>query len=103
MQDHNQTVLRISNINISFGGVQALIEVSFEAYQGEILAIIGPNGAGKTTMLNCINGFYRADPGGSIVYRDRELMGMKILPLETVNLKTKCLLAGWRISTIPVL
>ena len=77
MPDENQIVLRISNINISFGGVEALIEVSFEVYEGEILAIIGPNGAGKTTMLNCINGFYRADPGGSIVYRDRQLMGMK--------------------------
>ena len=77
MPDDNKAVLRVSNINISFGGVKALMEVSFEVYEGEILAIIGPNGAGKTTMLNCINCFYRADPGGSIVYRGRQLMGMK--------------------------
>ena len=70
-------VLRVSNINISFGGVQALVEVNFEVYEGEILAVIGPNGAGKTTILNCINGFYRAEPGGSIVYRHCELMGKK--------------------------
>jgi branched-chain amino acid transport system ATP-binding protein len=77
MPDGNEVVLRVSNINISFGGVKALSEVGFEVYEGEILAIIGPNGAGKTTMLNCINGFYHADPGGSILYRDRELLGMK--------------------------
>jgi branched-chain amino acid transport system ATP-binding protein len=77
MPDDSKAVLRVSNINVSFGGVQALFAVSFEVYEGEILAIIGPNGAGKTTMLNCINGFYRADSGGSILYRDRQLMGMK--------------------------
>ena len=56
-------VLKASNINLSFGGVEALHQVDFEACEGEILAVIGPNGAGKTCLLNCINGFYRAEPG----------------------------------------
>ena len=56
-------LLKVDDIRISFGGVQALRGVSFEIREQEILAIIGPNGAGKTTMLNLINGFYHPDEG----------------------------------------
>ena len=56
-------LLKVDDIRISFGGVQALRGVSFEIRDQEILAIIGPNGAGKTTMLNVINGFYHPDQG----------------------------------------
>ena len=56
-------LLKVDDIHISFGGVQALRGVSFEIREQEILAIIGPNGAGKTTMLNVINGFYHPDEG----------------------------------------
>ena len=56
-------LLKVDDIRISFGGVQALRGVSFEIREQEILAIIGPNGAGKTTMLNVINGFYHPDQG----------------------------------------
>ena len=55
--------IRIENISLSFGGVKALSEVSFDINDGEILAIIGPNGAGKTCILNCINGFYKPQQG----------------------------------------
>jgi len=55
--------LDVQDISLSFGGTQALLNVSLDVYQGEILAIIGPNGAGKTSTLNCISGFYRADRG----------------------------------------
>jgi branched-chain amino acid transport system ATP-binding protein len=58
-----QVKLRVENVSLSFGGVRALVDVSFEVYDGELLAIIGPNGAGKTAMLNCINGFYRPQKG----------------------------------------
>jgi branched-chain amino acid transport system ATP-binding protein len=71
-----QILLKASNINLRFGGVNALSGVDFEVHEGEIMAIIGPNGAGKTCLLNCINGFYHAEPGGSIRYKNRELMGM---------------------------
>jgi len=59
----NSGPLCINNISLSFGGTQALTNVSFEVHQGEILAIIGPNGAGKTSLLNCINNFYPVDKG----------------------------------------
>jgi branched-chain amino acid transport system ATP-binding protein len=55
--------ISIENLSLSFGGVKALSEVSFDVNDGEILAIIGPNGAGKTCVLNCINGFYKPQQG----------------------------------------
>jgi branched-chain amino acid transport system ATP-binding protein len=57
------TVLKVENISLGFGGVQALSDISFEIREHEILAIIGPNGAGKTSMLNVINGFYHPQEG----------------------------------------
>ncbi len=48
---------------LSFGGVKAVSDVSFDIRKGEIRAIIGPNGAGKTSMLNVINGFYHPQQG----------------------------------------
>ncbi len=56
-------LLDIENISLSFGAVQALIDVSFDIRKGEIRAIIGPNGAGKTSMLNVVNGFYHPHQG----------------------------------------
>ncbi len=56
-------LLEVREIGISFGGVVALSDVSFEAERGRIFAVIGPNGAGKTTLFNIISGSYRADRG----------------------------------------
>jgi branched-chain amino acid transport system ATP-binding protein len=55
--------LKVANIHMAFGGVQALMGVSFEVRKGEIFSIIGPNGAGKTVLLNCINGLYHPQKG----------------------------------------
>ena len=55
--------IKIDSISLSFGGVKALVDVSTEIHDKEILAIIGPNGAGKTALLNCINGFYKPQKG----------------------------------------
>jgi branched-chain amino acid transport system ATP-binding protein len=55
--------LKIQDLNLSFGGVKVLHEVSISVQAGEILAIIGPNGAGKTSLLNCINAHYRPQRG----------------------------------------
>jgi branched-chain amino acid transport system ATP-binding protein len=56
-------LLSVENVTLSFGGVTALREVSFDIKKGEVRAIIGPNGAGKTSMLNVINGFYQPQQG----------------------------------------
>ena len=58
-----QTKIQIQNLFLAFGGVEALIDISFDIKDNEILAIIGPNGAGKTCLLNCINGFYKPQRG----------------------------------------
>jgi branched-chain amino acid transport system ATP-binding protein len=56
-------LLAVENVSLSFGGVKAVSDVSFDIRRGEIRAIIGPNGAGKTSMLNVINGFYTPQRG----------------------------------------
>ena len=61
-------VLQVDNISLSFGGVKAITDVSFNIHEHEVLAIIGPNGAGKTSMLNVINGFYHPQEG-TITYK----------------------------------
>jgi branched-chain amino acid transport system ATP-binding protein len=58
-----EVLLSVENVSLSFGGVRALADVSFEIRKREICAIIGPNGAGKTSMLNVINGFYQPQDG----------------------------------------
>jgi branched-chain amino acid transport system ATP-binding protein len=55
--------LHVDHISLSFGGIQAVNNVDFKVYAGEILAIIGPNGAGKTSTINSITGFYSPQQG----------------------------------------
>ena len=56
-------ILTMEGISLAFGGVKALVDVSFDVREHEVLAIIGPNGAGKSSMLNVINGFYHPQQG----------------------------------------
>ncbi len=57
------STLSIKNVTLTFGGINALSDVSMEVEPGLITSIIGPNGAGKTSMLNCISGFYHPSKG----------------------------------------
>jgi branched-chain amino acid transport system ATP-binding protein len=68
--------MRIENLCLSFGGVRALIDVSLDLRDKEILAIIGPNGAGKTCILNCINGFYKPQEG-EIYYEGQKITRLR--------------------------
>jgi branched-chain amino acid transport system ATP-binding protein len=61
-------ILDLRGISLSFGGVKALSEISFDVREHEVRAIIGPNGAGKSSMLNVINGVYHPQQG-EIVFR----------------------------------
>lgn len=56
-------VLEVRNISKSFGAIEAVRDVSFDVYSGEILGVIGPNGCGKTTLFNCILGQLKPDTG----------------------------------------
>ncbi len=67
-------ILSVKGISKSFGGLKALVDVSFEIQQGEIYGIIGPNGSGKTTLINCITGFIK--PGaGRVYFKGKEITG----------------------------
>jgi len=70
------TFFEVNNLSISFGGLKALNDISFQVQAGEIYAIIGPNGAGKTTLFNCINGIYKPTRG-QISFKGRSLVGKK--------------------------
>ncbi|MGZ8292425.1 MAG: ABC transporter ATP-binding protein [Telluria sp.] len=61
-------ILDLKNISLSFGGVKALTDISFDVRKHEIRAIIGPNGAGKSSMLNVINGVYRPQQGEIVLH-----------------------------------
>ena len=58
-----KSVLEVKNISLSFGGVKAITDISFDVFEHEIRALIGPNGAGKSSLLNCINGIYKPQEG----------------------------------------
>jgi len=68
--------LRLTDVSVHFGGLQALTEVSFDLRPGEILSLIGPNGAGKTTIFNVITGVYKIS-GGQVTYDDAPLSGLR--------------------------
>ena len=66
-----EVILDLKNISLSFGGVKALQDISFNVLEHEVRAIIGPNGAGKSSMLNVINGVYRPQEGEIILRGER--------------------------------
>lgn len=66
-------LLHADDLHLYFGGLAALVGVSFDIFPREILALIGPNGAGKTSALNCLNGFYRPQRG-KILFAGHDLM-----------------------------
>ncbi|HEV8531659.1 MAG TPA: ABC transporter ATP-binding protein [Methylomirabilota bacterium] len=78
-----EPLLRVEEITVHFGAVQALSDVSLDIHRGEIVAIIGPNGAGKTTLLNVISGFYHPQRG-RIVFDGKDRTQLK--PFEVAEL-----------------
>lgn len=85
MEAAGKVKLRCENIELAFGGLRALSDVSMELREGEILAIIGPNGSGKTCLLNCISGFYRAQKG-QIYYGEREISKLAPHTIATLGI-----------------
>ena len=76
-------VLRIDNLSVYYGGIQALKDVSLHLETGELLAIIGANGAGKTTLLRTLSGVLKAR-SGSIRFEGKELT--RLSPFDIVAL-----------------
>jgi ABC-type branched-subunit amino acid transport system ATPase component/ABC-type branched-subunit amino acid transport system permease subunit len=69
------TVLEVSAISKSFGGIRAVSRASLQIGAGEIHALIGPNGAGKTTLFNLVSGLFTPD-GGTIRLNGQEIQGV---------------------------
>lgn len=59
----SDTVLKIENLGISFGGLKAVQEFNLEIKKGQLYGLVGPNGAGKTTVFNMITGVYKPTTG----------------------------------------
>jgi simple sugar transport system ATP-binding protein len=69
----NKYILEMKNIDKSFGGIHALIDVNLELMHGEILGMVGDNAAGKSTLMKILTGAYRADRG-RIFFEEREVI-----------------------------
>ena len=70
------SLISFNNVNLNFGGVNALTEVSFDIKEKSLFAIIGPNGAGKTSIFNCISGIYRPTSGMVKIF-DQDIKTMR--------------------------
>lgn len=66
-------MLKVSNLSVSYGGIHAVKEISFEVPEGKIVTLIGSNGAGKTSTLRAISGLLKVK--GSITLNNQELIG----------------------------
>ena len=60
----SKTLLKVSNLKVSYGGIQAVKGVDFEVHEGELVSLIGSNGAGKTTTMKAITGTLPINAGG---------------------------------------
>ncbi len=78
-------ILHVEGVSKRFGGLQALIRVTFDLPDGQILGLIGPNGAGKTTLFNVINGVYPPNEG-RVTFRGTDVTGMKPYQLAHLGL-----------------
>ncbi|WP_342363849.1 ABC transporter ATP-binding protein [Terrarubrum flagellatum] len=70
------SLLVVSEITKTFGGLKALDDVSFSLAKSEILGLVGPNGSGKSTMINVLSGVYHPD-AGDVKLSERSLLGRK--------------------------
>ena len=70
-------IISIDKVSKSFGGVQALKDVSLDIFPGDVLGIIGPNGSGKTTIVNCITGFIKPT-SGKIYFKEKDYKSLII-------------------------
>ncbi|MHB8109733.1 MAG: ABC transporter ATP-binding protein [Syntrophorhabdaceae bacterium] len=71
-----EPVLSVKGITKSFGGLKALMDVSFDIFPGDVFGIIGPNGSGKTTLINCITGFIKTE-SGTVLFKGKDITGWK--------------------------
>ena len=76
-----ETMLEVSNIGISFGGLQAVDNFSLSIKKGQLYGLIGPNGAGKTTVFNLLTGVYKPD-SGKIMLDGENITGKSVVQIN---------------------
>jgi len=72
----SESILKIDNVTMQFGGVTAIDSLNFEVKKGSIYGLIGPNGAGKTTIFNIITGNLKPTKG-YVLFEDKDITGTK--------------------------
>ena len=70
------TILKVEGINVYYGAIHAIKDISFEVNRGEIVTLIGANGAGKTTTLQTISGLLRSRTG-SITFQGHNISNVR--------------------------
>ncbi len=78
-------ILQLNQVSKNFGGLAALMNVSFQVNRNEVMGIIGPNGAGKTTLFNLITGVLTPS-SGDIIYQQQSIVGLKPHKLTEIGL-----------------
>lgn len=79
-------LLDIRQVSLSFEGLHALSNVSFEVGTGQVVGLIGPNGAGKSTLLNCVSRLYRPE-SGSIHFEGVDLLDRKVHEVAAMGIR----------------
>lgn len=72
MSQTSGQILKVEGISKRFGGIQALKDVNFDLYYGEVHALVGENGAGKSTLMNILGGIVQKD-SGRVIFKDQEV------------------------------
>ncbi len=105
-------MLKVNNLKVSFGQIDAIKDVSFEVPEGKIVTLIGANGAGKTTTLRAISGLDKSS-GGSVIFKGKDItnleahnlvtMGISHVPegrkiFPTLTVRENLEIAGWTIK-----
>ena len=76
-------MLKIRSLDVAYGGLKALSDVSLDVEEGQLVAVVGPNGAGKTTLFKTISGVV-TPVGGEIIYKGKNLLA--VAPYERAKL-----------------
>ena len=74
----SEAIFSAQNLDLSFGGVHAVRDVSFQVEKGEVFSIIGPNGAGKTTIFNLISRLYDIDGDGRMLFEGTDMTHARV-------------------------
>jgi D-xylose transport system ATP-binding protein len=81
-------IVEMRNINVSYGGVHAVRDVTIDLYPGEVMGLVGGNGAGKSTLMRALSGAHKADSGEILINGERATIGnprdAKVYNIETI-------------------